>query len=111
MLDDQRPTLTLTLPRAGDNPSLTRILVGMHDYGSGLDMESFKVVADCAINGTARGQNLAPKFRYVTQGVWELRFTEPIILARGQITVSVRDRQGNETRIERTLSAGSSPSR
>jgi hypothetical protein len=31
MLDETRPTLTLTYPRAGTNPPLTRILVGMHD--------------------------------------------------------------------------------
>jgi hypothetical protein len=31
MLDDTRPTLTLTYPQAGTNPPLTRILVGMHD--------------------------------------------------------------------------------
>src|SRR5262249_22645127 len=31
MCDDNRPTLTLTYPRAGSNGPLTRILVGMHD--------------------------------------------------------------------------------
>src|SRR5437660_691337 len=40
-LDDQRPTLTLTYPRAGSNESVTRILVGMHDYNTELDMKSF----------------------------------------------------------------------
>src|SRR5205085_8816563 len=37
MLDDQRPTLAVTLPRAGQDDSLDRVLVGMYDYGSGLD--------------------------------------------------------------------------
>src|SRR4029077_16471860 len=46
MLDDQRPTLTLTYPQAGTNSPLTRILVGMHDYGTGLDVDSFQVAAD-----------------------------------------------------------------
>src|SRR5207249_12228158 len=32
MLDDQRPTLTLTYPQPGVNKSLTKILIGMHDY-------------------------------------------------------------------------------
>src|SRR5206468_3354451 len=36
MLDDQRPTLTLTEPRAGRNASIERILIGMHDYDTGL---------------------------------------------------------------------------
>src|SRR5207248_2991252 len=38
MCDDNRPTLTLTYPRAGTNPSLERIVVGMHDYFSGLEI-------------------------------------------------------------------------
>src|SRR5271156_6164505 len=46
MLDDNRPTLTLTYPKAGVNESLTRLLVGMHDMDTGLDMSSFQVVAD-----------------------------------------------------------------
>ena len=41
ILDDQRPTLTLTHPKAGANPPLERILIGMHDYGTGLDAASF----------------------------------------------------------------------
>src|SRR5262249_11367034 len=62
MLDDTRPTLTLTYPRAGANGPLTRILVGMHDYDTGLDMNSFEVTADFALDGVAAGQNLASKF-------------------------------------------------
>src|SRR5207248_8555545 len=38
MLDDQRPTLTLTYPKAGVNESVTRLLVGMYDYDTGLDL-------------------------------------------------------------------------
>ncbi len=45
MLDDQRPTLTLTEPRPGVQRSLNRILIGMHDYGSGLVPESLQVTA------------------------------------------------------------------
>jgi hypothetical protein len=105
MLDDNRPTLTLTYPRAGANPALTRILVGMHDFYTGLDLDSLRVVADFALDGVPAGQNLARKLRPLTQGVWELRLAEPITkLPRGRLTVSVRDRQGNETRIERTFS-------
>ena len=104
MQDDSRPTLTLTWPRAGANETLTRILVGMHDHDSGLDMDSFHVVADFEIDGVAAGQDLASKFKEKTQGVWELKLTKPITrLTKGQLDVSVRDRQGNVTRIERTF--------
>jgi hypothetical protein len=49
ILDDTRPTLTLAYPKARVNPALTRILVGMHDYYAGLDMDSFQVVAGFAL--------------------------------------------------------------
>jgi hypothetical protein len=104
MLDDQRPTLTLTCPSGGRNGPLTRILVGMHDYYSGLDMDSFRVVADFAVDGVAAGGNLAKRFKPVTQGVWELKLAKPITsLEHGKLEVSVKDRQGNVSRIERTF--------
>jgi hypothetical protein len=105
MLDDQRPTLALTYPRAGVNASLPRILVGMFDYGTGLDQESFHVTADFAVDGVAAGENLAAKFRPKSDGVWELALKQPpASLGKGRLTVSIRDRQGNTSRIERTFS-------
>ena len=87
------------------NEPLTRILVGMHDYDTGLDVDSFEVVADFAIDGVAAGENLAKKFRSVAPGVWELKLSRPITdLPRGKLTVAIKDRQGNVTRIERTFS-------
>ena len=91
MLDDNRPTLTLTYPKAGANPPLTRILVGMHDYDTGLDMDSFQVVADFALDGVAAGQNLASKFKAKIAGVWEWTLAKPLTeLPKGKLTVSVR---------------------
>jgi hypothetical protein len=110
MLDETRPTLTLTYPKAGANPPLTRVLVGMHDYYTGLDMDSFQVVADFALDGVPAGQDLAPKFKGKTPGVWELALTKPLTeLPKGKLTVSVKDRQGNLTRIERTFVVGTVP--
>jgi hypothetical protein len=105
MLDDTRPTLTLTSPQIGANPPLSRILVGMHDYNTGLDVESFAVVADFAIDGTEPGENLAKKFKALPDGRWELRLEKPVAeLPKGKLTVSVKDKQGNVTRIDRTFS-------
>jgi hypothetical protein len=105
MGDDQRPTLTVTYPQAGANAPLSRILVGMADAYTGLDMSSFKVTADFAIDGTPAGENLAPKFRATTPGVWELKLASPVReLPRGKLTVTVADRQGNVSRVERTFS-------
>lgn len=105
MFDDQRPTLALTYPRAGANPELSRILVGIHDYSTGLDMSSFQVTADFAVEGVEAGQNLAARFRPKTDGVWELLLAKPIAeLPKGKLTVAVKDRQGNVSRVERTFS-------
>jgi hypothetical protein len=105
MQDDNRPTLTLTSPRPGVNAPLTRILVGMHDYDTGLDMDSFRVVADFPLDGTPAGENIASKFKGKAPGVWELTFSRPLTkLAKGKLKVSIKDHQGNITQIERTLS-------
>jgi len=105
MQDDNRPTLTLTYPRAGANAELTRILVGMYDYDSGLDMDSFQVTADFAVDGVAAGGNLAAKFKPKSQGVWEYLLATPLRqLAKAKLTVSVKDRQGNVTVIDRSFS-------
>jgi hypothetical protein len=110
LADHQRPTLTLTEPRAGRNESLSRILIGMHDYGSGLDPRSVRIVADFPIDDAAPGADLEMRFRATALNVWELALEAPITrLERGRLTVSVRDRQGNISRIERTFSVGPPP--
>ena len=45
----------------------------MHDYGTGLDLDSFSVTADFAIDGVKPGENLAAKFKALPDGRWELR--------------------------------------
>ena len=104
-LDDNRPVLTVTTPTAGANREITRLLVGMHDYGTGLDSNSFEVLADFAVNGVAAGKKLAPQFQSLTQGVWQLKLDQPIkSLTRGKLVFLVKDKQGNITRIERMVS-------
>jgi hypothetical protein len=105
MLDDQRPTLALTHPRAGANGPLTRILVGMHDYGTGLDESSFRATADFPLGGAKPGEDLSGRFKEKGDGVREWTLPAPVKdLKRGTLTVSVKDRQGNESRIVRTFS-------
>ncbi len=96
-LDEQRPTLTLTLPK-GD---LSHLLIGMTDHGTGLDPATFRVTADVEMDGVQAGTNLADRFKATTPGVWEYRPKTPGKASR--LTVEVKDRQGNVTRLERTL--------
>ena len=104
MLDDQRPTLTVTEPFAGANPPMKRILIGMYDAG-GLDINSFEVIADFAVKGIPAGQNLAPQFRSIGEGIWELKLDTPLQVERGKLMVSIKDKQGNLSKIVRTFSA------
>src|SRR5262249_51054291 len=107
MLDDNRPVLALTLPAAGANAELSRVLVGMHDYGSGVESGNFQVTASVELDGVPAGADLAPKFRKKSQGVWEWRLAKPVTdLPQARLTVTVADRQGNVTRVERTFSVG-----
>ena len=111
MTDDNRPVLTLTEPLRGENKIVRRILIGMYDYYSGLDPASLTVTADFPIAGVKPGENLAGKFARVNEGVLEWKLSEPITsLNRGTLTISVRDKQGNISRIERTLSVVASTS-
>jgi hypothetical protein len=105
MLDDQRPTLTVTLPGPSKNAELARILIGMHDYGSGLDLASLRVEADFPVDGSPAGENLAKRFRPASPGVWELKLGEPLAgLKAGRLDVSVADKQGNVTKVDRRFS-------
>ena len=105
MLDDARPTLALTLPLPGSNAPVNEILIGMHDFYSGIEPGTFRVVADFELEGHKAGENLAEQFREKSPGVWSLTLRSPLSkLPAGQLTVSVKDRQGNETRIVRKFS-------
>jgi hypothetical protein len=91
-------------PGASRGP-LTRILLGMHDYASGLDLDRLSVTADFPVDGLKPGENLATRFQALPGNRWELRLQKPVAaLPKGRLTVSVQDRQGNRTQIERTLS-------
>jgi hypothetical protein len=106
MCDDNRPVLALAEPKASVSGPVSRVLIGMHDYYSGLDMASFTVIADFPLAGHAAGANLAPHFQLLTKGVWELKLPQPLPrVAGGNLVVSVKDRQGNIARIDRRLSA------
>src|SRR5262249_15886590 len=94
----------------GANTSLDHILIGAHDYYTGLDPESFNVTADFAMNGVKPGENLAPRFKARSQGVWELKLATAIQeLPRATIVVSIKDKQGNVSRIERSFTVHPAP--
>ncbi|MGE3809082.1 MAG: hypothetical protein AB7K24_30835, partial [Gemmataceae bacterium] len=106
LLDEGRPTLTLAAPTPGGQTTpLTQILLGMHDYGSGLDLSTLSVTADFEIDGVKPGENLARKLEALPGNRWQLKLQQPIAaLSKGRLTVSVKDRQGNINKIDRAFS-------
>ncbi|HZL87846.1 MAG TPA: hypothetical protein VFB96_05665 [Pirellulaceae bacterium] len=108
LLDEGRPTLTMALPEAGPNTlPLSSILIGMHDYLTGLDVESLSIVADFEVDGVRPGENLAAKFQALPGSRWEFVLSMPVAqLDHGELNVSVKDRQGNIAKIKRSFSIG-----
>jgi hypothetical protein len=104
--DDLRPTLTVSLPRAGwSSEPLSMIRVGADDYYSGLDERSLSVEADFAVNGRRAGRELADLFARTSDGVWALPISPTVDqLRRATLTVSVKDKQGNVARVVRVFS-------
>ena len=107
MLDDQRPTLTLTHPKRGNNTMLTQIMVGLWDYGTGLKPGSMSVTASFPIDGLPAGTNLAAYMEPASQGVYVYNLRTPITtLKTGDIHLSISDNQGNVTDLTRTFKVG-----
>jgi hypothetical protein len=105
MCDDQRPTLTLNKPAPGALDKIDVLQIGMYDYGSGLDAASLSVKASVAIDGNAPGTELASQFEPSGEQVWTWKLKQPLTGERVDIAVSVRDQQGNTTRVVRTVHA------
>ena len=107
-LDEVRPTLELSLPRADDNaPPLERIRIGVADADSGVAPGSLSLTTDFALGGRAAGQELADLLVPLGDGVYELSLAQPITaLGMGHVRVAVADRQGNRTRVDRRFWVG-----
>lgn len=102
--DSMPPTVRVTSPQAGKNEGWARILLGMVDVGSGLNLASLEVVADVAIDGVAAGTNLASRFTALTGGRWEWVFSQPMpLLPRAVLVVRVKDKIGNGREVRRVF--------
>lgn len=100
--DDKRPTLTIAKPKPGANKTVDRIVIGLADYYSGIDDQTLSITADFNVNGRKAGEELLPQFSQTSDGVWETKLLKD--LAKDQpfeITVSVKDKHGNEAKVKR----------
>jgi hypothetical protein len=82
-------------------------LIGMDDYYTGIVADSLTVETDFAVNGAKAGENLGSKFQEIGDGIFELKLQQPLPTGKQySISVSVRDREGNVTRLDREFSVG-----
>ena len=110
-IDDNRPTLAVSLPRAGQNASpLSQLRVGIADAYTGIAPGSLSIKADIAINGRAAGQELADLAQPAGEGIYTIALAPPVSsVALAHLRVQVADRQGNVTRVNQQFSVASPP--
>ena len=71
------------------------------------DPDGYEIVALTARKDIDGLIELAGRFKPTTQGVWEWQLSKPVTnLAISTLTVSVADRQGNVTKVERRFRVG-----
>lgn len=105
LLDDLRPTLTISAPRAGSNPGpLGEFRFGLADAYEGIAPASLDLRADFAVNGRAAGTQLADLVQDLGDGRRRLVLATPLTqLSRGVLTVAIADQQGNVARVQRVF--------
>ncbi len=108
LLDDLRPALEVSLPRPGANDGpLNQIRIGMADADSGIDAASLSVTADIVVEGRAPGTELADLAVASGDGIYSIALSTSLsMLSDAHLDVSVADRQGNITRVQRRFSVG-----
>jgi len=108
LLDDLKPTLTISAPRAGTNPGpLTEIRFGIADAYTGIAPASLDVRADFAVNGRVAGSQMADLVQDLGDGRRRIVLSPTIpTLVRGVLTIGVADQQGNRQRQQRVFGVG-----
>jgi hypothetical protein len=108
LLDDMPPALALSAPRAGRNAlPVTSIRVGMADGNSGVATRTLSITSTLSINGRAPGAQLVDLAVLTGDGIVEIALTKPITnVTNARVSASVKDVQGNITRVDRTFSVG-----
>lgn len=106
LMDDLRPALTVSAPRAGINPeTITHLRFAYADANSGIAAGSLSVTADFSINGRAAGVELADLTADLGDGRRAIALSAPIETASDwHLFVEVADQQGNITRVAQAFS-------
>ena len=108
-LDDHKPTVEVSAPRAGYGPAaIPAIRFGLADAYSGIDLATLDVRADFPLAGRPANAQLADLAQPVgpaNDRIWQIPLGAPLPeLWKRDLRVSVRDVEGNITRVVRTIS-------
>jgi hypothetical protein len=111
-LDDLKPTVHVDVPRAGAmTEALTRIRFGLADANSGVDLATLSVLGSFEIGCQTPVKQLASQAVEVDDGIYEIQLPSSVRNATGGwVNVSVKDRQGNVTRVQRTFGSAAARS-
>jgi len=102
-LDDVRPTVALSSPRAGRNENaVAEIHIGLADAYTGVDLATLSITATVAINNRPAGTKLADLVTQSGDGIYTIALSTPLTLVTdAHLYVQVADHQGNVTRVDR----------
>jgi hypothetical protein len=105
-LDDLKPTLTLSQPRAGRvSPAFSELRFGLADANSGIDLSSLSVTASFTVSGRTAGEELADLAQLLDDGIYRIAMgMQAGNLINAHIHLEVADFQGNISRIDRSFS-------
>jgi hypothetical protein len=105
-LDDNRPTLAVSQPRAGLNAlPLSQLRVGIADAYSGIAAGSLSITASVSLAGRPAGTQLADLAVNAGDGIYVVPLSPTVDTAiNARLYVQVADNQGNVTRVARTFS-------
>ncbi len=106
LLDDLKPALTISMPRSGANTqAVGQLRFAFADAHSGIQLASLSVTADFVVNGRAGGAELADLAQNVGDGMYAITLSSPVALVSNKhLRVSIRDVQGNVTRVNQAFS-------
>lgn len=103
LLDDLRPTLTISKPRANLNTNdINEIIFGIADANTGLNLSSLSIKASFAINGQPANTELKSLATSIGLGIYQIQLDQPIpqnTLER-HIQAEIKDNQGNVKRVD-----------
>jgi hypothetical protein len=107
-LDDNKPTLDVSLPRPGlSTTPISLLRLGIADAYTGLDAASLSITATLTIEGRPAGAQLSDLFTNGGNGIYTLALGSPLNNAIPErLHVEIADNQGNLTRVTRTFRVG-----